>query len=71
VTWRGKKRPPLTNQRVFPPIEARPLKTWIAVGSTPESILRAARYNLPMMLAVIGGDPQRFTANSPISSSVS
>jgi probable LLM family oxidoreductase len=60
VTWRGKRRPPLTNQRVFPPLEARPLKTWIAVGSTPESVLRAARYNLPMMLAIIGGDPQRF-----------
>jgi alkanesulfonate monooxygenase SsuD/methylene tetrahydromethanopterin reductase-like flavin-dependent oxidoreductase (luciferase family) len=54
VTWRGKGRPPLTNQRVFPPIEARPLKVWVAVGATPESVLRAARYNLPMMLAIIG-----------------
>lgn len=60
VTWRGKGRPPLTNQRVFPPIEASPLKTWIAVGSTPESVLRAAQHDLPLMLAVIGGEPQRF-----------
>jgi probable LLM family oxidoreductase len=60
VTWRGKTRPHLINQRVFPPIENKPLKTWIAVGSTPESALRAARYNLPMMLAVIGGEPERF-----------
>jgi probable LLM family oxidoreductase len=60
VTWRGKRRPPLTNQRVFPPIEAGLLKTWIAVGATPESVLRAARYDLPMILAVIGGEAQRF-----------
>lgn len=62
VTWRGKRRPPLTNQRVFPSIETKPLRTWIAVGSTPESVLRAARYDLPMMLAVIGGEPQRFAS---------
>jgi probable LLM family oxidoreductase len=61
VTWRGKARSPLTNQRVFPPIEAKPLKTWIAVGATPESVLRAARYHLPMILAIIGGGPERFT----------
>jgi probable LLM family oxidoreductase len=60
VTWHGKRRASLTKQRVFPPIEARRLKTWIAVGATPESVLRAARYDLPMMLAVIGGEPQRF-----------
>jgi probable LLM family oxidoreductase len=60
VTWRGKMRPPLINQRVFPPLESGSLKTWIAVGSTPESVLRAARYDLPMILAIIGGDPQRF-----------
>ncbi len=60
VTWRGKSRSPLTNQRVFPALEGRPLKTWIAVGSTPESVLRAARYELPMILAIIGGEPARF-----------
>jgi alkanesulfonate monooxygenase SsuD/methylene tetrahydromethanopterin reductase-like flavin-dependent oxidoreductase (luciferase family) len=60
VTWRGQRRAPLTNQRLFPPLEAQSLKTWIALGSTPESVLRAARFDLPMMLAVVGGEPQRF-----------
>ena len=60
VTWRGTTRPPLTNQRVFPLIETGTLKTWIGVGGSPESVIRAARYNLPLMLAIIGGDPGRF-----------
>lgn len=60
VTWRGKTRPPLTNQRVFPPIETGRLKTWIGVGGSPESVVRAARYDMPLMLAIIGGDPLRF-----------
>ncbi|WP_158818350.1 LLM class flavin-dependent oxidoreductase [Methylocapsa sp. S129] len=60
VTWKGNLRPPLTNQRVFPPIETGTLKTWIGVGGSPESVIRAARYQLPLMLAIIGGDPLRF-----------
>jgi probable LLM family oxidoreductase len=60
VNWQGSIRPPLTNQRVFPPIEAGKLKTWIGVGGSPESVVRAARYELPLMLAIIGGDPVRF-----------
>jgi probable LLM family oxidoreductase len=60
VTWQGKTRPPLTNQRVFPPVEVKPLKTWIGVGGSPESVVRAAHYDLPLMLAIIGGDPRRF-----------
>ncbi|OYU47018.1 MAG: LLM class flavin-dependent oxidoreductase [Rhizobiales bacterium PAR1] len=60
VTWRGETRAPLTNQRVFPPVEGRRLKTWIGVGGTPESIIRAAKYGLPLMIAIIGGDPKRF-----------
>jgi probable LLM family oxidoreductase len=60
VTWQGKTRPPLTEQRVFPPVETGRLMTWIGVGGTPESVVRAARYDLPMMLAIIGGDPLRF-----------
>jgi alkanesulfonate monooxygenase SsuD/methylene tetrahydromethanopterin reductase-like flavin-dependent oxidoreductase (luciferase family) len=50
----------LHNQRVYPPIESGTLKTWIAVGAAPESLLRAARYDLPIMLAIIGGESQRF-----------
>ncbi|MEH2481454.1 putative LLM family oxidoreductase [Nitrobacteraceae bacterium AZCC 2146] len=60
VTWQGSIRPPLTDQQVFPPIETGSLKTWIGVGGSPESVVRAARYNLPLMLAIIGGDPKRF-----------
>src|ERR1043166_8042035 len=50
VTWRGQTRPPLTSQRVFPPIETGTLKTWIGVGGSPESVVRAAHYDLPLML---------------------
>jgi probable LLM family oxidoreductase len=60
VTWQGKLRAPLDHQRVFPPIEHGTLKTWIGVGGSPESVVRAAHYDLPLMLAVIGGDPKRF-----------
>jgi probable LLM family oxidoreductase len=60
VTWQGSTRAPLNNQRIFPPIETGILRTWIGVGGSPESVVRAARYDLPLMLAIIGGDPQRF-----------
>ena len=60
MTWRGNTRSPLTNQRVFPPLESGTLRTWIGVGGSPESVVRAARYDLPLMLAIIGGDPKRF-----------
>jgi len=60
VTWRGQTRPPLIDQRVFPTIESGTLKTWIGVGGSPQSVVRAAHYDLPLMLAIIGGDPNRF-----------
>ena len=60
VTWQGTTRTPLKDQRVFPPLEHGPLKTWIGVGGSPESVVRAAHYDLPLMLAIIGGDPRRF-----------
>ena len=60
LTWRGRTRPPLNAQSVHPPTERGSLKTWIGVGGSPESVLRAARYRLPLMLAIIGGDPRRF-----------
>jgi probable LLM family oxidoreductase len=60
VTWQGQLRPPLKNQRVFPPLDKPPLKTWIGVGGSPQSVVRAAHYDLPLMLAIIGGDPRRF-----------
>ena len=60
VTWRGTTRPALDGQRVFPRTEHGALKTWIGVGGSPESVLRAARYGMPLMLAIIGGSPRRF-----------
>jgi probable LLM family oxidoreductase len=60
VTWHGNTRAALTNQRVFPLTESGPLKTWVGVGGSPQSVVRAARYGLPLMLAIIGGEPQRF-----------
>ena len=59
LTWRGRTRPPLIEQRIFPAITA-PLPVWVGVGGSPESVVRAARYGLPLMLAIIGGSPMRF-----------
>ena len=60
VTWSGGTRPPLNGQSVYPKTESGRLTTWIGVGGTPQSAVRAAHYGLPMMLAIIGGDPRRF-----------
>jgi probable LLM family oxidoreductase len=60
VTWQGRLRPPLMDQKVFPPIETGRLKCWIGVGGSPESVVRAVRHDMPLMLAIIGGDPRRF-----------
>jgi probable LLM family oxidoreductase len=60
VTWQGNLRPPLKDQSIYPPIERGPLKAWIGVGGSPESVVRAAHYDLPLMLAIIGGEPKRF-----------
>src|SRR5436190_15669387 len=60
VTWAGTARSPLTNQYVSPPLPPGHLPTWVGVGGSPESVIRAARYGLPLMLAIIGGHPSRF-----------
>lgn len=60
VTWRGTTRAPMAGQRVYPRTEHGALKTWIGVGGSPESIVRAARYRMPLVLAIIGGSPLRF-----------
>jgi probable LLM family oxidoreductase len=60
VTWKGTTRAPLDNADVFPKTESGRLSTWVGVGGSPQSVLRAARYGLPLMLAVIGGSPERF-----------
>lgn len=60
VTWSGRTRAPLANQVIYPPTESGSLTTWVAVGGSPESVVRAARYGLPLMLAIIGGAPAQF-----------
>lgn len=60
VTWTGKHRPALNNQPVYPRAGNDEIPVWVAVGGTPESVIRAAKYGLPMALAIIGGYPQRF-----------
>ncbi|MEY4094810.1 MAG: hypothetical protein RLZZ53_2009 [Acidobacteriota bacterium] len=60
VTWSGRLRSPLHDQAVYPPIERGTLRTWVGVGGSPESVVRAARYGLPLTLAIIGGSPTRF-----------
>src|ERR1700726_1931309 len=60
VTWSGKFRSPLTDQYVSPPLPEGHLPTWVGVGGSPQSVILAARYGLPLMLAIIGGPPSRF-----------
>jgi probable LLM family oxidoreductase len=60
VTWSGNTRAPLTEQRVYPTTESGSIPTWIGVGGSPESVVRAARYGMPLLLAIIGGAPDRF-----------
>src|ERR1700738_315087 len=60
VTWSGKFRSPMTNQYLSPPLPEGHLPVWVGVGGNPQSVVRAARYGLPLMLAVIGGPPIRF-----------
>ncbi|GAA4249154.1 LLM class flavin-dependent oxidoreductase [Dactylosporangium darangshiense] len=60
VTWSGTTRAPLVDADVFPKTESGHLDTWVGVGGSPQSVVRAARYGLPLMLAIIGGAPERF-----------
>jgi probable LLM family oxidoreductase len=60
VSWSGTVRSALTEQYVSPPLPEGHLPTWVGVGGSPQSVIRAARYGLPLMLAVIGGPPSRF-----------
>jgi probable LLM family oxidoreductase len=60
VTWEGTLRPALTDADVFPKTESGRLKTWVGVGGSPQSVIRTAQYGLRLMLAIIGGAPERF-----------
>ncbi len=60
ITWPGRFRPSLSNAGIYPRPEQKQMPIWIAVGGTPQSVVRAATLDLPMALAIIGGDPRRF-----------
>jgi probable LLM family oxidoreductase len=60
VTWEGTVRPALKQQQVYPKTESGRLTTWVGVGGSPESVVRAAGYGFPLVLAIIGGAPARF-----------
>lgn len=60
VTWSGQTRAALSDQRIYPPIESGRLPAWVAVGGNHQSVVRAAHYGLPLMLAIIGGQPLQF-----------
>src|ERR1700756_2946446 len=60
VTWSGRLRAPITDVGVYPRPIQDPLPIWVAVGGTPESVVRAGVLGLPLTLAIIGGQPERF-----------
>jgi probable LLM family oxidoreductase len=60
VHWSGKHRAPLTGQSIYPRPLQNPLPIWVGVGGTPESFVRTGMLGLPLMVAIIGGEPIRF-----------
>ncbi len=60
VTWKGKFRPALNQQQILPRAVNDHLSIWVAIGGTPESVLRAGKYGLPVIFAIIGGNPAQF-----------
>lgn len=61
VTWSGRHRPAIDARGVYPRAQQDPLPVWLAVGGTPASAVRAGTLGLPMVVAIIGGMPERFT----------
>lgn len=60
VSFSGKHRGALSNQQVYPLLENDPITTWVGVGGSPQSVIRAARHGLPLFMAIIGGQPAGF-----------
>jgi probable LLM family oxidoreductase len=60
VHWAGQHRPQLTGQAIYPRPLQDPLPIWVGVGGTPASFVRAGTLGLPLMVAIIGGEPERF-----------
>src|SRR5262245_55376795 len=61
VEWAGTTRAPIDGLQVYPRTESGSLRTWVGVGGSPRSVVRAAQHQLPLMLAIIGGESERFT----------
>ena len=60
VTWSGRLRAPLRDAGIYPRPVQHPLPVWVAVGGSPQSVVRAGALGLPLTLAIIGGQPERF-----------
>ncbi|MCC7320834.1 MAG: LLM class flavin-dependent oxidoreductase [Rubellimicrobium sp.] len=60
VSWEGRTRAAIRDVTLYPPLSDRGLRVWVGVGGSPQSVVRAVRHDIPMMLAIIGGDPRRF-----------
>lgn len=66
VTWSGKYRPALDNVRLHPRMPNGGIPAWIGIGGSPDSVIRAARHGLPLMMAIIGGRPERFAGHAEL-----
>lgn len=66
VTWTGQYRTPLENVRLHPRMPEGGIPAWIGIGGSPDSVIRAARNGLPLMMAIIGGRPERFAGHAEL-----
>ncbi len=66
VTWSGRYRAPLESVRLRPRMQEGGIPTWIGIGGSPDSVVRAARHGLPLMMAIIGGKPERFAGHAEL-----
>jgi probable LLM family oxidoreductase len=66
VSWSGTIRAPLNKAGIYPRAKQNPLPVWVGVGGTPQSVVRAGTLELPMALAIIGGEPERFKPHADL-----
>jgi probable LLM family oxidoreductase len=66
VTWSGAYRSPLEAVRLHPRMPEGGIPAWIGIGGSPDSVVRAARHGLPLMMAIIGGRPERFAGHAEL-----
>lgn len=66
VTWSGRYRPALDDVRLHPRMPDGGVPAWIGIGGSPDSVVRAARYGMPLMMAIIGGKPDRFAGHAEL-----